>query len=177
MYKNIDFANTNAKCIVNVTSGVTATDMMKIEIRLGAANGPLVGEIPITNTGGWCQYKQFSGHMTVSGIQDVYLVFVGGKDIFDLDWVKFESTTPSAVRNNTLQNVAIYPNPAQNVVNIQIDDNHTNATLQVFTLLGEKIYSQKLISPVTTIDTNELGKKTMLLFRISSNNNVRNNFV
>ena len=176
MYKNINFGTTNAKCIVNVTSNVT-TGNSKIEIRLGAPNGQLVGEVPITSTGGWCNYKQYSGNISVAGVQNVYLVFVGGNDIFDLDWVKFETTTPSGINYNILQNVFVYSNTNDKTINIQLNENYPDAILDVYNLLGRKLISRALTTPHTTIRQSELSEKGMLIFRISAHNKSYNQLI
>ena len=51
-----------------------------IQIRTGSATGTLLGSILVSNTGGWNNFQSFSTALTqsVSGVNDLYLVFVGG---------------------------------------------------------------------------------------------------
>ncbi len=61
-----------------------------IELRTDSLDGPLLGEVKITGTGGWERWQWFgSGHLApVSGVHDLYLVFKGrkGPKLFNLDY-------------------------------------------------------------------------------------------
>lgn len=167
MFKNLDFAKTNARCIVNVTSGVTTSlANTKIEIRTGAPTGPIIGEIVIPITGGWCNYRQFSTEIAINGLQDIFIVFVGSADQFDVDWIKFEPTTISDVRSVNYLNAIIYPNPAKGYVNILMRDDYKDATLEITNLLGQRLLSKKLTSERTLINIENFTKMNILIFNI-----------
>jgi arabinoxylan arabinofuranohydrolase len=62
----------------------------KIEIHTGAIDGPIVAtvEVPAKNDGG--QWKTLSAPVeNVKGTHDIYLVFKGERDLFELDWWRF----------------------------------------------------------------------------------------
>ena len=61
-----------------------------IELHLDSLNGPAVGVIPITPTGGKLDFRTFSTKYTkrrIRGIHDLYFKFTGAdKDLFTFDW-------------------------------------------------------------------------------------------
>jgi len=69
-----------------------------IEVRLGATNGTLVGNITVPVTGGWQTWTTVSTALTnVSGVQNLVLRFVGGSGyLFNVEWIEFTpiSTVP-----------------------------------------------------------------------------------
>ncbi|WP_407272773.1 GH92 family glycosyl hydrolase [Radiobacillus sp. PE A8.2] len=81
-YENIDFGSDGVdQLAVEYTSnsGNCALDSA-IEVRLGGVDGRLVGTVAVPPTGnGWGTYTTMTGELekTVTGIQDVYLVFTG----------------------------------------------------------------------------------------------------
>jgi len=64
-----------------------------IEVRENNLGGPLLGSCQIENTGSleWMGYKTFTCKLdNTAGTKNLYLVFKGeGKDLFRLDWFKF----------------------------------------------------------------------------------------
>ncbi|VUD67446.1 Endo-1,4-beta-xylanase Z [Thalassocella blandensis] len=69
-----------------------------IEFRVDNVNGPLIGTVHPTNTGGWQQWTTSTGNVSVNGVHDVYLVFVGnGEGLFNINWFEFNEDTISVV--------------------------------------------------------------------------------
>jgi arabinoxylan arabinofuranohydrolase len=64
----------------------------QIELRVGSADGTLIGTCEVKATGGPAAWKDFSCKVTgATGVQDLYLKFVGGNnDLFRLDHWSFE---------------------------------------------------------------------------------------
>ena len=57
----------------------SAADGGTIEIRIGSANGELIGKCPVGGTDGWDEYTETSCRTSqCEGVNDVYLVFRGG---------------------------------------------------------------------------------------------------
>jgi arabinoxylan arabinofuranohydrolase len=86
--RSVDFgkgAKTIELCLASDTSG------SKIEIRLDAQDGPLLGICEVKNKGGWQNWKTQTTKIQVEkGIHDLYFVFKGGEgDLFIFDWWKF----------------------------------------------------------------------------------------
>ncbi len=85
--RSVDFANGAKKfeaTVASVTGG-------KIEIRVDAEDGPLIGICEITNTGGADSWKTFTTKADkVKGVHDLYFVFVGSDgELFNFDYWKF----------------------------------------------------------------------------------------
>jgi hypothetical protein len=65
----------------------------RIQFRLGSTTGTLIGTLTVSSTGGWSSYATQSTAITgASGVHDLYLVFVGGSGVGNIDSVKFGST-------------------------------------------------------------------------------------
>lgn len=57
-----------------------------------------------------------------------------------------------------LSTTVIYPNPSNGYFNIKIDDNVTTKTIEVYTLLGQKIYSKQITENTSAIDLSNQSK-------------------
>jgi arabinoxylan arabinofuranohydrolase len=90
--KGVDFGNDGAR---NFSASVaSATQGGKIELRVGAPDGPLIGTCEVTGTGGEQTWKTVTcGVNHARGVQDLYLKFTGtgaeGVSLFSLDWWQF----------------------------------------------------------------------------------------
>ena len=69
-----------------------------IEIRAGGPNSDLLGTVNISNTGGWNNFRTFTGSMNDdSNNSDLYLVFKGGSGyLFDVDSFTFTGSNDSS---------------------------------------------------------------------------------
>ncbi|MDO5971773.1 carbohydrate-binding protein [Flavivirga aquimarina] len=89
---NVDFDEVNYNSIEVAASSKTGGGT--VELRTGTVDGPLLGSIAITNTGAWDQYEVFSNYaeQDVSGVQDLFVVFVGGPgSLFNVDYLYFRN--------------------------------------------------------------------------------------
>lgn len=90
--KGVDFGNGARNFSASVAS---AAQGGKIELRVGAPDGPLLGTCDVTDTGGAQTWKTVScGVNHARGIQDLYLKFTGGAaaegaSLFSMDWWQF----------------------------------------------------------------------------------------
>jgi len=90
IYNNLDFSDG-----ASLFKASFATDSdTYIEIRAGGSNGPLVGNIPISSTGGFNTYVEMSCDINaISGVNDIYIIF--GESI-NIDWFTFaEGVNPN----------------------------------------------------------------------------------
>lgn len=62
-----------------------------VEIRLGTAEGMLVGTFTPTSTGAWDMYTDATVALsqTLTGTQTIVLVFTGGTSVCNIDWFEF----------------------------------------------------------------------------------------
>jgi hypothetical protein len=88
--RGVDFGDHQASSFTaNVASG---SDGGVIELHLDSIDGPVIGSLPVSDTGGW--YKWRSQTTTVSGaagVHDLYFVFKGDVtgQLFNFDYWKF----------------------------------------------------------------------------------------
>jgi arabinoxylan arabinofuranohydrolase len=98
--RNVDFGATGARAFMaSLSSTATAKEptAAKIEIRLGKLDGPLIGTLPVSGTGG--EWKPQSTRITgASGINDLFFVFRGaaGEELFKFDYWQFSLRDLSA---------------------------------------------------------------------------------
>ena len=93
LYKEIDFGEGPGTAAVRASA---LHDGGTIEFRLDGIDGSLIGSCPVTNTGGWGYYHDFScgisnGFASNARIHDLYLVFRGGSGyLFNIQLFWFE---------------------------------------------------------------------------------------
>lgn len=117
------------------------------------------------HTGWW--YNYFTGDsLMVTSISDSVSLFQGEYRIYTdikLSTPQITPTSFTSVKNiSTIENdVRIYPNPTNNIINISFPENifSENLSIKIFNVLGELVYSKFLIqSGITTIDLNNIPK-------------------
>jgi len=80
-YKTIDFGTGLLKTFKAALAS-KATFVGSIQVRLDSPTGTLIGTLKVAHTGAWNNYTYESTAITkVTGIHNVYLVFVGGANI------------------------------------------------------------------------------------------------
>ena len=170
-FNNICFGDGLASVTINATSGYDRPGS-KAEIRLGSPTGQLIASIDVPNLNNWCGYTDFSANVSgVSGEHDVYVVFVGTTDIFDLHSVSFSQTLKSArpaenISQNVSDEIRVYPNPASEMVTVS--GLQEGAILQVYNLQGQVVYT--LIADGNQAEiTNPNMQKGMYIVQINQN--------
>ena len=87
-YSGLDFGSgATSVTFSSSKSGTGGT----VEIRLGSPTGRLIGTFTPQDTGGWSNYREQVAQLSgfVSGVQDVYLVAVGGTGVCNLESFRF----------------------------------------------------------------------------------------
>ena len=77
--------------------------------------------------------------------------------------------SPASVDENMDQTIAVYPNPANDVVTIKADD---ISDVEVFNTIGQKVYEQALDADETTINTSDFDPGIYLLRIVANGNEV-----
>lgn len=125
-YNAIDLTGMNS--IKARVSGKTTGST--IEVRTDAANGNLIAEIPVTNTGGNQNWITDSiGINSVTGTHDIYFIFNGESGyLFNINSFGFseENMIITDINNVTMDPIEIYPNP-------------TSSTVQIMNVSGSKV--------------------------------------
>lgn len=85
--QGVDFADGAFSFTARAASGSSGG---LIELHLGSRDGPLVGTCSVSGTGGWDRWEDFECVITdCEGVSDLYLVFRGTGDLFNLNWYSF----------------------------------------------------------------------------------------
>jgi bacillopeptidase F len=76
----------------------------------------------------------------------------GNNLYLDNIWV-YEGVEPVGIIENKLESLSIYPNPTESYISINLGNNKLkNATIEVFDLLGKRIYSKKVLQKTNKIN-------------------------
>lgn len=71
-----------------------------VDVRLGSPTGTVAGTFQLGDTDNWADYQEkvVSLDQLVSGVQDIYFVFVGpptsAQGLFSIDWIEFTNNAP-----------------------------------------------------------------------------------
>ncbi len=88
MYAGLDLTN-----VTSINARVASTyDDAKVEVRINASDGMLIGIIDVPNTGAWQTYETASAYIEdVTGIYDVYLVYTTTEsaNVCNINWFEF----------------------------------------------------------------------------------------
>jgi arabinoxylan arabinofuranohydrolase len=86
--KGVDFSKGASSVEVSVASLYGG----KIEIRSDKIDGPIVGTVNVNTSGEGEVWKTIGAPInSINGVHDIFFVFRGEKDLFNLDWWKFNS--------------------------------------------------------------------------------------
>jgi hypothetical protein len=90
MIRGVNFGRKGAKKII---ASIGSDGLGCMEIHLDSPDGPAVGVISVTPTGGKKEFSTFTKRFKkrLRGVHDLYFVFNGvGKDLFTFDWWKMK---------------------------------------------------------------------------------------
>jgi len=133
------------------------------------ADGVSLGNVAVPNTGGWQAWQTISKNVTL--IEGNHSIRVQAAAVpYNLNWIQFKEPETSAVKDFEMQKVVIYPNPATNFINIELEaDNH----VEIFNSYGALVQQQDvklgknrvdLKSYATGIYLVRIGNKTYKIF-------------
>lgn len=77
-----------------------------------------------------------------------------------------------AVNQNTKDQFVVYPNPVQSQISIQFSKTISNASIQFYNNLGQKVFAKANVQSNQIIDLNELNSG-IYFYKISSENNIQ----
>jgi len=112
-----------------------------------------------TNFNGWKQYNELST-LTTS---------------FGFDVLMCNSTEIKALKTSQFD-IKIFPNPANDFINIIASDNH-NININIFNLFGKKVYSKDSSDPISKIDISELPSGLYIISVVSENSQISKRIV
>jgi len=157
LFRNIDLTD-----MTNIdVRYATATDGVRLDIRLGSYNGDLMGFISLPNTNSeWATFN-YSLLGSAEGLQDVYFISQGeGDDLFQLNWFQFQPETSAVSKNAFVNTISLYPNPVSGELTIT---EAAGATIELYNMLGRIISRSTITSNKQTIDFSQLTEGYYLL--------------
>lgn len=97
--------------------------------------------------------RMYQGAMPLDSVTVLY-------DFYDI------ASIASAIQeSNTefLSNFSVYPNPATSIIQVELPEGSMGNTLQIFSLVGKRVYSQTIVSDKFTLKVSELSKGVYFL--------------
>jgi len=158
-YNNINLTGVNT-VDVRMSSAKNGNNNF-IEIRSGSIDGPIIGEVPILNTGGWQSLITETVSITeTTGTHDIYLLFKGeAGGLANVNWFGFTNNSILSVNDNTENNnliLSLYPSPVDESVNINYPNFSGEEILQIIDTRGLVLMNEKLQGINSTIDVSNL---------------------
>jgi hypothetical protein len=126
-----------------------------------------IGTVEIPNSGGWQNWKTYQISVTLTqGLHKLKVYAPTGG--FNINWL-FISDTPLSIER-PINNFKIYPNPVQDLLNIEnTTTNSGNTVVNIYDQLGKKVMSTQITQSISEIDISRL-KKGFYLVRVSDAN-------
>lgn len=129
------------------------------QIKLVGANKTEYKENKTMENGNWYFYK------VVAYYKDIDCFSAPAKALYGNEFFVKVYFGPAGVDENEAQSVAVYPNPANDVLTVKAE-NLTNVT--VYNTIGQKVFEQNLNGNETTINTNDF-EQGIYMVRIVAN--------
>lgn len=155
-YGNVNFGNNTATSVT--VSYATQATAITLNVRIdNPTNGEIIASITVPGTGGWTNFKEItsliSSNSDLTGSHDIYLTFEGG---INTDWFSFSDDLVTNVADNTkgLNQITLYPNPAQDQVHIQ---GAIEGSYEIFDNSGVIYLQGEITKEDQSIFTNELS--------------------
>jgi hypothetical protein len=120
----------------------TITNFKKISHNTADFNTYLEGtHLALDSNNNLLTTVRFTGSIVMSLNSGGQTIFLGNQSFDDFLYTKDTFTTLSNSNFNTLQNVQIFPNPTNTILNIALEE---NANLQIVDMLGKTVYETQL---------------------------------
>lgn len=121
-------------------------------------------DLGIKNWYGLCM-EEFNNELYVAG----YFAFAGEKPVNNI--ARYSPLT-GTFENIYSGGILVYPNPANNILNIHINQElaTSGVTTQLFDISGKNVFSEKTTEEITSFDISKLSKGIYLLKLINDSN-------
>ncbi|MDO6761312.1 carbohydrate-binding protein [Tamlana sp. 2_MG-2023] len=119
-------------------------------------NGVLISDDSVPNNGDWDNYQELTAGSTITlptGTHDIKIVASGTNDWqWNMDKIEFGFLNALSVSNAEINQVKLFPNPANNIINIHTESALTG--IEIYNILGAKALEQK--NNIKTVSTENL---------------------
>ncbi len=137
-------------CSMAAGGGFTDTATVKAAIDYLRGNGPKPGTYTLLNANG---YPTFRGMMTWSINWDAVATCGGTYEYANNFQNIFGTVTATTANNYSEKPISVFPNPTNELLHIRFSNRFSSsATLHIYNVLGELVYSQHSISESETIN-------------------------
>jgi xylan 1,4-beta-xylosidase len=169
-FDSIDFGTSTATLDLRVASAKNDTiEVGSIEIRIGSADGTLLGTAKVYGTGNAQLYKTINCALTgASGLQKVYLVFrLNPSSSYRINWLELKDRTVG-IHKTIDKKYGMHTN--QNNNQLIIEGLQTTTELTIWNMSGQKIMAAKTsgILDISNLKTGiylvQIGKEQPLKF-------------
>jgi len=112
--------------------------------------------------GEWNNQQGYAGLMIILNSDTIYgwihmLVQNNGKDV-QIDSCAFQKKDTLSLNHNNLELLLIYPNPAKDIITIEIQQNSKENTLTIFNINGQRLIEKTIIDNKTLVDISNLSR-------------------
>jgi hypothetical protein len=138
VFNNVDFGD-NETTVLNVRVTSINTDGI---IDIHAKTGELLGSVQLLSTGSFGDWKTFTNQIqSLHGKKDIYLKYVAtDSEPILLNWLDFTDLATSGINlNKNRSELHFYPNPADDVVNLNLPNMTQNVNIRMFDSVGRLI--------------------------------------
>jgi hypothetical protein len=100
------------------------------------------------------------------------IIYVGGSFVGPYKSIMRNGTTVIGVDEISIpaESIFIYPNPASEQLNLRIDSEIKNPKVDIYNMMGEKVYSESLNSDFETVNTSQFSTGIYFVKIISEEN-------
>lgn len=163
---NLGWNSTNEwqEYLVNVTKAgtydlairVAAISAGQFHVNINGENTS--GSIAVSNTGGVQSWTTVNTTLTLStGLQLMRIYFDDANGNFNINSLVFTESSITGIENNESSNlIAVYPNPANNTLNVLLKNVVTIQTFNLFNSVGEIVLTNSLDAEITVIDLSNI---------------------
>jgi endoglucanase len=112
----------------------------------------LLKKITFPKTADWQVYDSYTTELELSEGQHVMKLLFNSEGT-NLNWYEFEWKDKTSTQEQSSNRITIYPNPANQFINIELGTNTGNGEIQILTVDSKKIFTKKCTgATIVTID-------------------------
>ncbi|MDA3893511.1 MAG: carbohydrate-binding protein [Salinivirgaceae bacterium] len=156
-YANIDIPAAGSYLVEYRVASQNGGGSINLEQNAGAT---LRGQINVPSTNGWQTWRTISHTVTLdAGNQHIAIYAASGG--FNINWLNISSTTQKSATvaisdNLEQQKISMYPNPANNMLTVNVGILTGKSQLSIYSISGALVLSREISSSETTLDISGL---------------------
>lgn len=159
-YVSLEAGTYNVKCKVWVS---TDCSVKTIGLNIKEPGTPSNFDLSTVAKGEWVELSNTVTLATAADESTFQIILKAanyGVGTFYLDDITFEKTTPTAIDDNTFNDISIFPNPASGIVNVKAQE---GSDIKVYSLSGQMVKSINNVASLSTFSTSDFAKGMYLV--------------